>query len=155
MKKVKFFPFTEKNKKKIYFFSVNTNNISSHVLKISAISLVLRTREIDDIFNTFDEIYLVFTSKVNILCLLPPKRTYYLEDMLLTYETEFVLFLAVLENSVLPMGWDSSHETSKVMSVIYERLLRAVTKTPNDVQNWPTYNVYCKKNVINYDFPII
>ena len=23
----------------------------------------------------------------------------------LTYETEFVLFLAVLENSVLPMGW--------------------------------------------------
>ena len=29
----------------------------------------------------------------------------------LTYETEFVLFLAVLENSVLPMGWDSSRET--------------------------------------------
>ena len=27
----------------------------------------------------------------------------------LIYETEFVLFLAVLENSVLPMGWDSSH----------------------------------------------
>ena len=25
-------------------------------------------------------------------------------------ETEFVLFLAVLEVSVLPMGWDSSHE---------------------------------------------
>ena len=33
------------------------------MLKISAISLVLRTREITDIFNTFDEIYLVFTSK--------------------------------------------------------------------------------------------
>ena len=64
MKEVKFFPFTEKNKKKIYFFFlVNTKNISSHVLKISAISLVLRTREITDIFNTFDEIYLVFTSK--------------------------------------------------------------------------------------------
>ena len=29
----------------------------------------------------------------------------------LTYETEFVLFLAVLGNSVLPMGWDSSHAT--------------------------------------------
>ena len=38
------------------------------MLKISAISFVLRTREITDILNTFDEIYLVFTSKkVNIL----------------------------------------------------------------------------------------
>ena len=63
MKKVKFFPLYGKNKKKIYFFSVNTKNISSHVLKLSAISLVLRTREISDIFNTFDEIYLVFTEK--------------------------------------------------------------------------------------------
>ena len=63
MKKVKFFPLYGKNKKKIYFFSVNTKNISSNVLKISAISLVLRTREISDIFNTFDEIYLVFTEK--------------------------------------------------------------------------------------------
>ena len=48
---------------KIYFFSVNTKNISSHVLKTSAISLVLHTREISDIFSTFDEIYLVFTEK--------------------------------------------------------------------------------------------
>ena len=63
MKKVKFFPLYGKNKKKIYFFSVNTKNISSHMLKISAISLVLRTREISDNFNTFDEIYLVFTEK--------------------------------------------------------------------------------------------
>ena len=63
MKKVKFFPLYGKNKKKIYYFSVNTKNISSHVLKISAISLVLRTREISDIFSTFDEIYLVFTEK--------------------------------------------------------------------------------------------
>ena len=63
MKKVKFFPLYGKNKKKIYFFSVNTKNISSHVLKISAISLVLRTREISDIFNTFDEIYLVSPQK--------------------------------------------------------------------------------------------
>ena len=69
MKKVKFFSHYGKNKKKIYFFSVNTKNISSHVLKISeisrvrTISLVLRTREISDIFNTFDEIFLVFTEK--------------------------------------------------------------------------------------------
>ena len=62
MKKVNFFLLNGKNKKKIYF-SVNTKNISSNVLKISAISLVLRTREITDKFNTFDEIYLVFTSK--------------------------------------------------------------------------------------------
>ena len=53
----------EKYKIKIYFFSVNTKNISSHVLKISSISLVLRTHENADIFNTFDEIYLEFTSK--------------------------------------------------------------------------------------------
>ena len=52
----------EKNKKKIYFFSVNSK-IFHLVLEISAISLVLRTCEITDIFNTFDEIYLVFTSK--------------------------------------------------------------------------------------------
>ena len=62
MRKVKFLPLNGKNKKKIYFFSVNTKNISSHVLKISAISLVLRIREII-IFNTFDEVYSVFTSK--------------------------------------------------------------------------------------------
>ena len=64
MKKVRFFPLKGKIKKKIYFFSKNTKNISSHVLKISVISLVLRTREITDIFNTFDEIYLVFISKI-------------------------------------------------------------------------------------------
>ncbi|MEW8487905.1 MAG: hypothetical protein AB2705_22245 [Candidatus Thiodiazotropha sp.] len=36
--------------------------------------------------------------------------------LFLTYEAEFVLFLAVLENSVLPIGWDSSHTTFKVTS---------------------------------------
>ena len=45
------------NKNKIYFFSVDTKNISSHVLKISENSLVLRTRVFTDIFITFDEIY--------------------------------------------------------------------------------------------------
>ena len=60
-KKLSFSLNRKKNKKKIHFFSVNTKNISSHVLKIPAVSLVLRTREITDIFNTFDEIYLVFT----------------------------------------------------------------------------------------------
>ena len=71
MKRVKFFPLNGKNKKKIYFFSVNTKYNSSNVLKISAISLVLCTREITDIFNTFDEnIFGIHLKKVNILYLL-------------------------------------------------------------------------------------
>ena len=46
---------------------VNIKIFSSHVLKISEISFVLRTREFTDIFITVDEICLVFTSnKVNI-----------------------------------------------------------------------------------------
>ena len=49
MKKVKFFPLTEKINENLLFFLANTKNISSHVLKISAISLVLRTRDITDI----------------------------------------------------------------------------------------------------------
>ena len=54
----------EKNeKRKNTFFSVNTKNISSHVLKISEISRVLRTREFTDLFISFDEIYLAFTEK--------------------------------------------------------------------------------------------
>ena len=63
MKKVKFLPLTEKIKRKFTFYSANTKNISSHVLKISAVSLVLRTREITDIFNTFDVIYLYSPQK--------------------------------------------------------------------------------------------
>ena len=47
----------------IYFFEVNTKYISSNVLKISEISRVRSTNEIADIFNTFDEIFLVFTEK--------------------------------------------------------------------------------------------
>ena len=49
-------------KRKFTFFG-KYQNISSHVLKISSISLVLCARENAYIFNTFDEIYLKFTSK--------------------------------------------------------------------------------------------
>ena len=49
--------------KRKFTFSVNTKSISSHALNISSISLVLHTRENADIFNLFDDIYLVFTSK--------------------------------------------------------------------------------------------
>ena len=44
----------------IYFFKVNTKYISSRVLKI-VFSRMRSTGEIDDIFNTWDEIFLVFT----------------------------------------------------------------------------------------------
>ena len=37
--------------------------MSSHELKTSKVSLVLRTHENSDVFNTLDEIYLVLTSK--------------------------------------------------------------------------------------------
>ena len=53
----------EKYIEDIYFFEVNTKYISSNALKISVISRVRSTSEIADIFNTWDEIYLVFTEK--------------------------------------------------------------------------------------------
>ena len=53
----------EKYIEDICFFEVNTKYISSNALKISVISRVRSTSEIADIFNTWDEIYLVFTEK--------------------------------------------------------------------------------------------
>ena len=47
------------------FFEVNTKYISFNVLKISAISQVRSTRKIVDIFNTCEEIFLVFIEKKN------------------------------------------------------------------------------------------
>ena len=47
----------------IYFFSVNTKFISSSVLKTSEFSRVRSTSENYDVFNSQDEIYLVFTEK--------------------------------------------------------------------------------------------
>ena len=45
---------------------MNTKYISSSELKTYKFSLVLRTRENSDVFNSLDEIYLVFTSKKQI-----------------------------------------------------------------------------------------
>ena len=59
------FPLNGKSEKENLLFSVNTKNISSHALKISTISLVLGIRKITNIFNIFDEISFVFTSKKN------------------------------------------------------------------------------------------
>ena len=53
-------PKQEKVKRKFTFFLVNTKNISSCAENISNFTC---TCEITDIFNTFDEIYLVFTSE--------------------------------------------------------------------------------------------
>ena len=43
-------------------------------------------------------------------------RRLMINSIYLTYETEFVLFLTVLENLVLPMGRGSSHATLNVTS---------------------------------------
>ena len=55
------------------------------MLKISEISLVLRTREITDIFNTFDEIYLplfgIHLKNVNILYVPLNKRPKWPESL--------------------------------------------------------------------------
>ena len=51
------FSLTEKKEKKFTIFFVITKNISSNMLKISAISLVLCTHEIADIFIKFHETY--------------------------------------------------------------------------------------------------
>ena len=51
-----------KIKRKITF-PVNTKYNSSLELKTSEFSLVLRTRENSDVFNTLDEIHLVINSK--------------------------------------------------------------------------------------------
>ena len=45
------------------FFEVNTKYISLSVLKTSEFSQVHSTRERSDVFNSRDEIYLVFTKK--------------------------------------------------------------------------------------------
>ena len=55
-----------KLKENLLFFSVNTKYISSRELKTSKFSRVLRTRRNSDVFNSVDEIYLVFTSKKQI-----------------------------------------------------------------------------------------
>ena len=61
----------------IYFCEMNTKYISSRVLKTSEFLPVLSRSEIFDIFNSLDDIYLVFAEKkVNFLFLL-----YFLEDL--------------------------------------------------------------------------
>ena len=67
----------------------------------------------------------IFTAKVKWTATIVATNTL---EHFLSYETEFFLFSAVLENSVLPMGLDSSNETLEVTLVVYKRYLRAVTK---------------------------
>ena len=70
LKRFDFFLYMHRrNKKRKNKFTLFTKykNFSSHVLKISVMSLVLGTREIADIFNTFDEYTLYSPQKVNYL----------------------------------------------------------------------------------------
>ena len=60
----------------ILLFEVNTKYISSNVMKISVNSRVRSTSESHDIFNTCDEIFLVFTEKkVNFFLFFFSRRT--------------------------------------------------------------------------------
>ena len=64
-----FFPLTENIRK--FTLMGYIPKIVHLVLKISSVSLVLCTCEITDMFNTFDDIYLVF-KEVNILYIFVP-----------------------------------------------------------------------------------
>ena len=61
-----------KKKRKFTFLGVNTKNISSRELKTSKLSLVLRTRENSNVFNTLDIIFGIHLKKVNILDITSP-----------------------------------------------------------------------------------
>ena len=64
-------------------------------------------------------------------------------------ETEFVLFLAVLGNSVLPMGWDISHSMLKsdvrTLNFRSEAIFAPRLKTLNDVWKRSLCDVKCQK----------
>ena len=60
----------------IYFFEVNTKYISSSVLKTSEFSLARSTNESIDVFNSRDDIYLVFTRKSIFSFILYFKKSY-------------------------------------------------------------------------------
>ena len=49
-------------------------------------------------------------------------------DLIFLHVRQSLFVLAVLENSVLPMCWDSSFGTLKVTSVVYNRYLPDETK---------------------------
>ena len=60
----------------ICFFEVNTKYISSSELKTSEFSRVRSTSENFDVFNSRDEIYLVFTEKKHFFFILYNTRAF-------------------------------------------------------------------------------
>ena len=58
----------------MYLFSVNTKYISFRELKIPEFSLMLRTRENSEAFNTLNEIFGIHLNKVNILYIFKRNR---------------------------------------------------------------------------------
>ena len=63
----------------------------------------------------------------------------------LTYETELVLFLVVLENFVLPIGWDSSHMLLKVTSELLISEVICALAWANDIRRRLLWVVKCHK----------
>ena len=80
----------------------------------------------------------------------------------LTYETEFVLFLAVLENSVLPMGRQlTGHAKTyvKTLNLRSDVTSASSRKTVNDVRRRLLCDEKCQKQkklqMINNNFYVI
>ena len=73
------------------------------------------------------------------------------ELVFFNYETEFALFLAVLENSVLPMGCNSSYVTVNDVRTLnfISDVTSVTTKTPNYVWRKSFCDVKCEK--MTYD----
>lgn len=62
----------------------------------------------------------------------------------LTYVIGLVLYLAVLENSLFPMGRHCAHETPEVI-VSCLQTHAAKRKTPKDARSCPSYDFLVKK----------
>ena len=70
-------------------------------------------------------------------------------SIFLSYETEFVLFLAVLKNFVVPMGWDSSRAKLKIdvrtLNFRSDVIFAPPRKTQNEVRKRLLFDVKCQK----------
>ena len=72
--------YLRKYSEDIYFFEVNTKYISPSALKTSEFLRVRSTSENFDVYNSRNDVYLVFTEKINFLFIL-----YFLEDLRLIF----------------------------------------------------------------------
>ena len=70
----RYYPEKYKIKRKVTFFSVNTKNISSHVLKISSISLKM------PVFSTNSMKYIWYSHDINIYNAITPNNCFVKES---------------------------------------------------------------------------